>query len=271
LTWQPKEGVEVVPLLQSSPDARLVETGRVQAAFDPRELLAYAAQGEGGQRAIAVRVSGKLSSAFVGGPPAGVENKDHLAQAQATANVVVVADVDLLGDDYWLQKQQFFQQMLVRPFADNGDMVVNGLDALAGSAELISIRSRTVYNRPFEVVNDLRMEAEQRFRSKEEELQARLDETERRLQQLRTSEDGQAVILTPEQQEALRKFQAEQLRIRKELREVRYQLDKDIQSLGMTLKLMNTGLVPVLVGVFGIVVAAVRQRRRRVAREAHRE
>jgi len=266
LKWKDKPGVTVTPLLSSSPEGRLVAASTAQNAFDPGSLALPATQGKGEQRVVAVRISGELPSAFEA-PPAGVDNPGHLSKAKSAVNVIVVADVDMLGDDYWVRKQQFLQQTLIQPFADNGDFVINALENLTGNADLIGIRSRAVYTRPFERVAALRADAEARFRAKEQELQARLSETEKQLEQLKTSDDGKSIVLTADQQRALQRFQQEQLRIRQELREVRYQLDKDIQALGLKLKWINIAAVPLLVAVFGIVVALIRLRRRRRAKE----
>lgn len=271
LSWDPRPDVTAIPLLQSSAEGRLIPAAKAQAAYSATELTLPAAEGEGKVHTIALQLRGLLPSAFPDGPPEGVTNPDHLAKAQKPVTVLVAADVDLLADDYWLQKQQYLQQTILRPFADNGDLVVNALDKLAGSEDLIGIRSRSVYARPFERVQALRTDAEQRFRAKEQELQAKLKETEQKLADLKTGEDGQTVVLTEEQQQALAQFQAEKLRIRKELREVRHQLDKDIETLGLWLKAANIGVIPFGVAVFGTGLAAVRFRRRKKAREAHRD
>ena len=51
-------------------------------------------------------------------------------------------------------------------------------------------------------------------------------------------------------------FQEEKLRIRKELRDVRHQLDKDIESLGSQLKFLNILLMPLLLTGFLILIRA---------------
>ena len=269
LTWEAREGVTVEPLIRSSAQAVTVSEEAARMTLDPSEL-ALLPHDAPARHTLALRLTGALPSAFADGPPEGVENAEHLSRAKVPGSVIVVADVDLLADDYWVQKQDLRNQIVVQPFADNGDLVINALDNLAGNADLISIRSRSVYSRPFERVIALRSAAEQRFKAKEQELQARLEETDRQLQQLKTTPDGQEIVLTPEQTRALEEFQAEKLRIRKELRDVRHQLDQDIESLSTRLKLINIGLVPALVALFGIGVATFRYRRRQKAREANR-
>lgn len=270
LAWQPKEGIAITPLLTSSEQGRLAEASYVQNTYTAADLSAPATEGEGGVRTIAARISGRLPSGFAA-PPEGIDNPEHLTQAVEPVSVVVVADVDLLGDDYWLQKREYAQQILVQPFADNGDLVTNALDNLTGSEDLIAIRSRGAYTRPFERVQALRAQAESQFRGKEQELQAKLADTDAQLTDLQRSRGGQPVSLTPEQEAALEAFVQEKRRIRAELREVRYQLDRDIQALGTQLKLANIGFMPLLVAGFGMAVAAARARRRRQARDSRRD
>ena len=71
-----------------------------------------------------------------------------------------------------------------------------------------------------------------------------------------------ATILTAEQQKELERFRADKLRIRKELRQVRRQLDADIESLGSRLKLINIGLVPFLLTLGALFVLWWRKRER---------
>lgn len=261
LSWQPVPGVTVTPLVQSSAEGRLAPAEVVQNAYDPAALLAPAETGEGGVRSIAVRLGGVLPSGFAA-PPEGVDNPGHLSRSRLPASVVVVADVDLLADGYWVRTQEFASQIVVRPFADNGDLLTNALETLTGGEDLIGIRSRAVTSRPFERVEALRAGAELRFRSKEQELQGKLADTEAKLAELDRGDDAGAA-LTAEQQQALARFQAEKWRIRRELREVRHRLNQDIDALGTRLKLANIGLMPLLVAALGLAVAALRRRRRR--------
>jgi ABC-type uncharacterized transport system involved in gliding motility auxiliary subunit len=188
---------------------------------------------------------------------------DALKESAQPINVVVVADTDLLTDFMWVQQTNFFGQMVFQPFANNGELVWNAIDNLGGSNDLISIRARAAYTRPFERVEELRRNADAKFRIKEQELEQQLQQTEARLTQLQTTQPGgNEVILTPEIAQEIDRFQAEKLRIRKELRETRAGLAKDIESLGWTMKLINMLLMPAIITVVGLLVALWRKRRR---------
>lgn len=277
--------VEITPLVRSSSDAGFLDPNLLAFTPDINSLWSgFNPQGE--PLTLAARISGTVSSAFPGGRPekpaaeaedGGDESPNPLAGASDTGEegqlpehiaegevqLIVVADTDLLSDRMWAQAQSVFGQRLVTAFASNGDFVVNALDQLAGSSDLLSLRGRAAFSRPFGRVDALRREAEAQFRLTEDRLQQELVRTEDRLSELQAARDDQlALSLTPEQEAELEKFTGERLRIRRELREVRRNLDASIQNLGAVLKVINIGLVPLLIGLGGLAVAVMRRRGR---------
>ncbi len=141
--------------------------------------------------------------------------------------------------------------------------MLNALDNLAGSADLISVRGRATFTRPFDRVDALRRAADDRFRAKEQELERQLRETEEKLTSLQSRRsDKSAMILTPEQEKELDHFQQEKLRIRKDLRAVRAGLDQDIKGLGSELKIINIVLVPLLFAAIALLAGLWRRRTR---------
>ena len=282
--------LEITPLVQSSADAGFLDPNML--AFTPDVNSLWSGFSPGGEAlTLAARLSGRTSSAFPDGAPqepaadAGEEDDvtaNPLAGAEAEAfgeeaesappehlgegevQLIVVADTDLLSDRMWAQAQSLFGQRLISAFASNGDFVINALDQLAGSSDLLSLRGRAAFSRPFRRVDELRVEAEAQFRRTEDRLQQELANTESRLAELQQSRDDvYALSLTAEQEAELEKFTGERLRIRKELREVRRNLDASIQRLGAALKIVNIGLVPLLIGLGGLAVALMRRRGRR--------
>jgi len=261
------------PLLVSSRVSEAMPATRFSYLPDPTSLQDGFAPG-GEEYVLAARVGGTLKSAFPDGPkPDIVSSEDgdapddgagagHLAESAAPANLILVGDVDMLADHLWVQVQNFFGQRIANAFASNGAFVVNALENLSGSSDLIGVRSRASYTRPFTRVESLRVDAEARFRATEERLQNELDETERRLVELQSArEDSGNILLTEEQQDEIDRFVDRRASIRKELRAVQRGLDEDIQRLGTVLKVINIGLVPALLAVF-VLVAVWRRNRR---------
>lgn len=242
--------LELEPLLRSSENAGLISTDRLRLLQDPGDLIAeVAAAGE--RHVLAARLHGPVSSAFGDGdgPDSG--------QLQA----VVVADADLLADQYWVQRRNLFGSSLLEPFAGNGDFVVNAIDNLMGNADLISVRSRSTSSRPFTLVESLRREAEEDLRATEQRLEAELAETEQRLTELQQARgDTDLSVLTPEQESELDRFMERRVEIRRQLRQVRRDLDREIDALGTRIKVINIGLMPLLVTVIALLVAWRRSR-----------
>ena len=236
--------------------------------FDPATLL-DGFKPTGRRYVIGARVSGNVHSAFAGGPPQGVTlaaGETALKQSAKPLNLVVFADTDMLADFMWVREQNFFGQRMTQAWASNGDLVENALDNLAGSADLISVRGRASYSRPFERVDKLRRTADERFRAEEQELEQQLRDTEAKLTALESKGgdkgDKTSLIVTPEQEQEIEHFQTEKLRIRKELRAVRAGLDADIKHMGNVLKVIDIIVVPAAFALIALGIAAWRRRRR---------
>lgn len=261
LNIDPEASTEITPLLQTSTEAGLIPAFRIQPGQNPN-LLRQGFATTGTAYTVAARVRGQATSAFGDTPPEGVDNPDHIAQSDQPVNLIVVADTDLLRDGLWVQVQNFLGQTMATPFASNGDFVINANDNMLGSSDLIGIRARASFSRPFEVVERLKREADAAYLGKERELQQRLSETERKITELQSQNDGgQGLILTPEQEAEIEAFRADKLRIRKQLRDVRHSLSEDIDALGTRLKLINIGLVPLLLSLLVLGMALVRSRK----------
>ena len=132
-----------------------------------------------------------------------------------------------------------------------------------GCAALIGLRSRATYTRPFTKVEELRRNADLQFRETEDQLEAQLTQTEQRLSELQAARnDGNSLLMSPEQQAEIQRFLDEQVRIRQELRAVRRNLDADIDRLGTWLKFVNIALVPIVLTILALGVVMVRRRRK---------
>ncbi|MFT4995024.1 MAG: ABC-type uncharacterized transport system involved in gliding motility auxiliary subunit [Paraglaciecola sp.] len=242
-----------LPLLHSSLNADLLEVSTYAMTRDPQEL-AKKHQDKNQQYVLAARIAGAAKSAFEQIPP-GLKVEQQLRSTESL-NVIVVGDSDLLADQFWVQKSNFFGQTITTPFANNGDFVTNAVENLGGSDALISIRSRGTFARPFIKVDELTVVAEQKFREQEQILQQQLEETESQLSELQSEQGkGGALLISPEQQQAVDDFIQQEIQIRKALREVRHQLDKDIESLGNWLKFINIALAPLILVLLLMLLA----------------
>jgi len=282
-----QKDISITPLVETSKDAMLIETGLLRFLQDPAKLVEQYKPG-GTPLMLAARISGKVLSAFPNGRPqaGGTESTEkvdtgngdkkdadpkkvahqHIAQAKETVNLVVVADADMLNDRYWARTQNFLGTRIVVPSAANGSFVINSVESLVGNNDLISVRSRGQSQRPFTRVALIQQDAELKYRQKEQELVNRLRDAEQKLLELEKSKQpGDAPVLSLQQQKEVEKFTNEKLRIRKELRDVRHQLHKDIERLESWTKFINIGLMPLVIGMGGLLLGMRKVRRRRVS------
>ena len=192
------------------------------------------------------------------------ETVPHLARSEAPVNILLFADTDMMSDRMWVQVAQFLGQRIPQPFANNGDLVINALDNLAGGASLASIRGRGTYSRPFNRVIEMQREADDRLREEEALLLARLAEAEAEIARLsQNAEGGPLDVIAPEIQAEIDQFNQQMIDTRRRLRDVQFQLTEDIERLGANLKWINTLLVPALLSALALALYFLRARRRR--------
>ena len=254
----------VKPLFTTTDRGGEIEVQWLQDLPDAAELRRkMRRQGLLGKIPLAVRVQGPASSRFTGPPEiegsedGTVSQVPNLPEHKAAAeeiNVIVVSDADMIHGQYWLAPRRFLNQVFTQTVADNGSFIQNALENLSGSSALISVRSRGRFSRPFEVVEEIRQEADQRYRERSEALERRLRETEQQLADLRSkqAEQGNRLRIRSEKNRAINRFNSERTEIRREIREVRHQLNKDIDSLNTKLRAINIVVAP---PIFVIIMA----------------
>ena len=273
-------GTELTPLIQSDEAAMKIDASLLSFMPDLGAILSsYKPEGE--KMMVAARVTGKVKTAFPDGKPKEpakegeaestpsiesdekLSRRPHVSESKDSINVIVVADTDILQDKFWAQVQNFFGQRIGIPTAGNGTFVTNALDNLTGSNDLISVRSRAGYSRPFTLLRALQQDAEQQFRQKEQALQERLKATEGKLQELQSQKsEGNIMLMSAEQQKAMATFRQDLVQVRKELRSVQHELGKNIESVESWVKFINIGLVPILIGMVGVWMSSSRIRKK---------
>jgi ABC-type uncharacterized transport system involved in gliding motility auxiliary subunit len=272
LSQRPGAKTTFEPLLFSSNEAAPIPAQRFNALTDPASLR-DGFKATGTRYTIAARITGTVESAFPKGAPSDQKVTGppvaHLPKSTTPANIVVIADTDLLMDYMWVQTREILGQRVAQAFANNGDLVANILDNLSGSGALISVRGRASFSRPFTRVEGLRHSADDRLRSKALELQTELKETENKLTELQSKRNDQSsLMLSPEQEEELKRFTAEKAHVRKELRETQRGLDVEINRLNSWLKAINIGVAPLCVAIAGVIILYLRRRRREAGQSA---
>jgi len=259
---------EFEPLVDSSTNAALTDAFN---AFLGVEAVKKGFVPAGKPFNIVVRVRGTFKTAFPEGRPKseGPEAKSpeapkgpHLKEAKKASTLIIVSDADMLADQFYVQRSNFFGLPISEMFNDNLNFFSNAAEILTGSDDLIGLRSRGKLERPYTAVLELKRKAQERWLSKENELVKQIEETNQKLRKLEQQKDGsQKMIISPEQEAEVARFKEERQKINRQLKGVRKNLRADIENLGATLKGINIFLMPLLVSIIGIVFAIYKQRK----------
>jgi ABC-type uncharacterized transport system involved in gliding motility auxiliary subunit len=276
-TGTPSAGLKQDVLLKTSTQSMMVD--KMMAQFGADTTKDFVASGK--QMALAVRLTGKFKTAFPDGKPASApdakddadkdkEKEDKaketpgvsLKESKTDGTVVLFGDTDFIYDQFCVQVQNFFGQKLVSPFNGNLSLLQNVIEQLMGDSNLIGVRSRAVQNRPFTLVRKIQAKAEEQYTGKIKDLQKSLEEAQTKINDLQRNKDkNQRFILSPEQQAEIKQFQQKEASAKKELKEVRKQLRKDIDALENRLKWLNIMAMPLGVAAAGLGLAVVKRNR----------
>jgi len=275
-----------LPLLTSSSMAGLLDSIQVRVTQNPSDLLRRF-EPTGAKYVLGARISGPAKTAYPNGAPATVTKTGDVTASDAVKtaatttalppqikdskniNVLVFSDSDMLDDRFWVQVQNVLGQRVAVPSADNGALVMNAVENMMGSNDLISLRTRERSARPFLVVDRIRRDAESRFLAEEQALQQKVTATEASLKQLQGQNQqaqGATPVLNKDQQAQIEKFRRDLVQSRTSLRQVQANLRQDVERLGNLLAFLNIAFVPMLIGAAAVMVSLLRRRRRARAR-----
>lgn len=243
------------PILTSSNNAMPMDVAMFKHLRDP-SILINQFKSTGETYTIGALVSGPAQSIFT-----KAREGSTLVSKTDNIHVMVIADSDILSDRLWVSTQNYYGQAVSQPWADNGSFVINAIDYFTGDDDLISVRSRGRFSRPFNVVDDLRAVADKRFYESEQKLEQQLSEAEHKLAELQNEKDTQGkMVLSPAQEQAVIQYQQQKVQIRKELRNVKHQLNSDIEQLGVYVKWVTLGAVPLLLTIIALLAYFIRRR-----------
>ncbi|MBL6787148.1 MAG: Gldg family protein [PS1 clade bacterium] len=261
-------GTTLTPLVTSSSDATLMARDYVLSAPTPDDLQRRFEPGDA-PYTIAARLTGPVTTLFPEGPPDASTEKgtrardaDHLSETDA-ANIVIFADSDFFDDRFWVSEQNYLGQRFGVPIADNGKFLLNAVENLMGSSDLISLRGRERVARPFTRVEALRRAAESQYLAEEENLVARIEAAQGELD--RIERDGAQL---GDAERAARQYRAELVSARKALRDVQGNLRRDIDTLATRVTFANIVVMPIIVGLAALALAWHQRRRRRATQIA---
>ncbi len=243
----------------------------------PFEKVALAFKPDGKERVIIASVKGVFTSAFPkGAPPDGPADPaapkpavkapvaPHIAVSQKPGRIIVVADSDFMLDPFTVRPRQSGGQTAMETVNDNLTFVLSAIETLGGSDELVSLRAKGTSLRPFKRVQKLERDAQTRYQAKLDEIEKRIQDANNKIAELSRQSGGttaKGIVITPEMQREIDKFQVEADKLSEERRVIRRGLSEDVTSLGRTLQIRNLLIGPGLALLFGLGYTLARRRK----------
>lgn len=253
----PLSGLKKTVLLKTTKQSQLVDG--MSAQFGPQKI-ADEFKASGTEYELAIRLQGKFKTAFPDGPPGETNQVATVKESKTDGVVVLVGDSDFIYDNFCVRMLPMFG--LAQPINGNLNLFQNIVEQLAGDSNLIGVRSRATISRPFTVVQQKEAEAQQRFQNEINRLQSELEGTQQQINDLQgKKEPGQRFILSPEQQAKILDFRKKEAAAKKNLKQVRKDLRREIDSLENTLKWANIAGMPALVSLAGLTIALIHRQR----------
>ncbi len=257
----------------SGPNAGTIETGVANAG--PFEKAAEVFKSDGRVHLIGASFTGTFPTAFPQGAPIDKtkpeeksENKEkktaaHLTTSAKPGRLIVFADSDFMLDPFTVRQRQANGQIVAEEINDNLKLVLNIMETLGGSDELVTIRSKGTSLRPFKVVDQMQRSAQKRYQAQLDKIEKSIEETQAKLNEImqRSGADpSKGLVITPEMQKEIEKFQKRADELAEERRIIRRGLSEDVNSLGRRLQILNLLIGPAIAGLFGLLYALYRRR-----------
>jgi len=226
-------------------------------------------------KAIGYLITGRLKSSFPDGIKVESESPDPndpnetvtttrrvagLKEAEQDCAVVVFSDVDFISDNMAYQNS-FFGKVVV---GDNATLMLNAIDDLSGSSDLVSIRSRGNFKRPFTVVEEIERKAEAETAEEVEKINLQIAGFQSELQSiLNTAKEGQEEVIGSSIAQKKKQVELKIHQAQRQLRQVKMTRREKIEHLGNRLRQANMLAAPMVILIIAILLGIRRGMRKR--------
>ena len=281
-----KEGMNIATLASSSEASQLIDLSEADK-LRRQPLVNFAASGK--KQALGVHITGKFKTAFPNGRPVapvppkpkegGGAQQDATAPATTPAapaaetkkdnslqeskdserNVILFSDADMLYDVFCLRQGQLGVGLVTH--GGNLPMLLNAVEVLAGGGDLVQVRNRKSPVRPFTKLKEMREVVDEKYRPQLVKLEAERQTIAEKLSKARPQLDLKkgALIVDQGTMNNIKEMEKNSLTIDKQVRNIRKEVNKEVEFQKTLLKTLNVFGVPLLVGAVGLLLAMRRR------------
>ncbi len=237
------------PIITSSKKSGLGDAKKAgNPKGDPRDLLSNI-KASNQKLIVAGWLKSKLKTSF-----SDPKNKEkQLLSSKNKSNILLVSDADMLMDRNWLTQRG--------AFANNGDFVLNIIEKMIGGNALSDLRGKGTSWRPFEKILYLEKVAEEKFLIQEQMLAKKLKGMEDKIRNLTQGNDKNTDVLSPETIKAIDGFKVEMMSTRSQLRNVKFDLRRDVETLKKWIISINVAILPIIFAGIALLISLRRKRK----------
>ncbi len=238
------------PIIRSSKKSGVGDAQRAgNPEGDPRDLLSNI-KSDNENYTLAGWIKANLNSSFINSDD---KKDDQLMKSKNKSNVLIVTDADMLMDRNWLTQRG--------AFANNGDFVLNIVEKMIGGNALSDLRGKSTSWRPFEKIIELEKIAEEKFLIEEQMLAKKLEGMEDKIRNLTQNSDKDTDVLSPETIKAIDGFKTEMMATRSQLRNVKFDLRRDVDLLKKWIISINVAILPIAFAAVSLIISLRRKRK----------
>ena len=285
-----KDGLNVVTLASSSEASEMIDTAAAEK-LRREPMVNFTPSGK--KQVLGVHISGKFKTAFPDGIPAapapakesGGAAQDASAPAAAApaaakipekkkdnslkeskdseSSVILFSDADMLYDAFCLRQGDLGVGLITN--GGNLPMVLNAVELLAGGGDLVQVRNRKAPVRPFTKLKEMRESVEEKYRPQLVKLEKERQDLADKLSKARPQLDLKkgALIIDQGTMNNIKEMEKNSKTIDKQVRDIRKEVNKEVEFSKTLIKGLNVVIVPLVVGLLGLLFAV--QRRVRTA------
>ena len=282
-----KDGLNVVTLASSSEASEMIDTAAAEK-LRREPMVNFTPSGK--KQVLGVHISGKFKTAFPDGVPAepapakesGGPPQDASAPAGAAAkapekkkddslkeskdsesSVILFSDADMIYDAFCLRQGDLGVGLITN--GGNLPMVLNAVELLAGGGDLVQVRNRKAPVRPFTKLKEMRESVEEKYRPQLVKLEKERQDLADKLSKARPQLDLKkgTMIIDQGTMNNIKEMEKNSKTIEKQVRDIRKEVNKEVEFSKTLIKGVNVVVVPLVVGLLGLLFAV--QRRVRTA------
>ncbi len=219
--------IEFIPLITAGKISQLMPAAVVANSVPPTELLRHFEVDDNPKV-----VAAKIRSLDYGKP----------------FEVIVVGDSDLLYDSYWSLSKTLYDNTIFIPVLDNANFVLNALESLTGTQELIGLRGKSGRDRHFELVDLIRKDNLRQYQIKEKEILDKMELVKRGLQEIwgKKTFEGRETF-TPDELAVIANIRKDLDKLRQELSTLKTLGNDKVEQIALRIKFMTIFAAPLLI------------------------